>query len=558
MKKILFLSLLFLLNSAVKAQKINYKTDSLTVSELAFPEWTPTTINSDAAKVDYSKTPQVIYPEKNLVNLYKTAWEITASRTRTGADLKPGLPASPYLDENVFEDQIWIWDSAFMTLYTRYAPSTFPGLQTLENIYYPIHKQVETGLKICLRDNPPILAWAEYDNYLFSADDKRIAHVMDKEHFLEKHFDFFQNIPKGNEQTYASYQPVFRGVVRISPSGKFVAEDEDGYNVNYPLIGFTWSRGASGMDNTPRNPIADRDTDILWVDALSQQAFSALCISRIYKSRGNKTKQKEWMKRYDELKEILNKYYWDEEDGFYYDLSRKTGTFSKVKTCASYWVMMAEIPTKKQAKRMTGYLQTDSDGFSELGGKYPFLSLSRLHPLYDNETGNYWRGGIWLPFAYMTTKALEKYGYYELADELAENLLRHILNVYVNGFEGKHTIWECYSPSQDRPSTEHGRTARPDFCGWSALGPISMFIENVMSFHHINGVERRIEWTLKAKNGTHGIKGLNFANITTDIIYDADQKMVNVISNNSYNLIINGKRFNVSKGVTKIKPSVKR
>lgn len=65
------------------------------------------------------------------------------------------LPATPYLDENVYNDQIWIWDSAFMVLYSRYAPSAFPGLQTLDNIYYPIHKQVETGLKIHLRDNPP-------------------------------------------------------------------------------------------------------------------------------------------------------------------------------------------------------------------------------------------------------------------------------------------------------------------------------------------------------------------------------------------------------------------
>ena len=550
------LILLVFLCTTMKAQKANYVIDSPAKAVPTFPKWTPTTINSDAAKIDYRKTPQVVYPEKNLIDLYNTAWEITASRTRTGVGLKPSLPASPYLDENVYEDQIWIWDSAFMTLYTRYAPSIFPGLQTLENIYYPIHKQVETGLKTCLRDNPPILAWAEYDNYMFSADEKRISHVMDQEHFLEKHFEFFQNIPKGNEQSYASYQPIFRGVVRIAPSGKYIAEDETGYNVNDTFIGFTWSRGASGMDNTPRNPIADRNTDILWVDALAQQAFSALCIARIHEKRGNIAKQKEWMKKYDELKEIVNKYYWDEKDGFYYDLSRKTGTFSKVKTCASYWVMMAEIPTKKQAKRMVKYLQTDSDGFSELGGRYPFLSLSRLHPLYNNETGDYWRGGIWLPFAYMATKALEKYGYYELADELAENILRQILNVYINGFNGKHTIWECYSPSQDRPSTEHGRTARPDFCGWSALGPISMFIENIMGFHHINGLARQIDWTLKAKNGTHGIKDLTFANITTDIIYDADEKIVNVVSNHPYRLIINGKSFKVSEGVTKIKPSI--
>lgn len=152
----------------------------------------------------------------------------------------------------------------------------------------------------------------------------------------------------------------------------------------------------------------------------------------------------------------------------------------------------------------------------------------------------------------MTTKALEKYGFYDLADELSENLIRQILNVYVSGFDGKHTIWECYSPSQDRPSTEHSRTARPDFCGWSALGPISMFIENIMGFHHINGLNKSIEWKLKAKNGTHGIKNLRFADITTDIVYNSKKKVVNVLSDKPYQLIINGKSFSVKVGKTRI------
>ena len=523
-----------------------------------FPSWKPSTINSDMANIDWKDViPQIVYPEKNLVDLYNVAWQITASRIRTGADLKPGLPASPYLDENVYEDQIWIWDSAFMVLYSRYAPSAFPGLQTLDNLYYPIHNKKETGLKICLRDNPPILAWAEYENYIVSADSARIARVMDQENFLEKHFDFFQSVKKGSWQKYASPQPIFRGIVRQNSEGKFIAEDEPGYKETDPFVGFTWSRGASGMDNTPRNPVSDRDTDILWVDALAQQAFSALCIARIHESRGNSERQQKWMNTYNELKSLINKYYWDEKDGFYYDLSRKTGTFSRVRTCASYWVMMAEIPSHTQAARMVKYLQTDDEGFSELGGKYPFVSLSRLHPLYNNETGDYWRGGIWMPFAYMTTKALEKYGYNDLADELAGNVLRQILNVYMNGFDGKHTIWECYSPSTDRPSTEHGRTARPDFCGWSALGPISMFIENVLGFHRINGLEKRIEWILKENRGTHGIKRLHFADITTDIVYDNKKKTVHITSNRPYQLIINGKAFAIKTGENTVKPMKK-
>ncbi|MCM1372396.1 MAG: hypothetical protein NC113_07100 [Bacteroides sp.] len=36
------------------------------------------------------------------------------------------------------------------------------------------------------------------------------------------------------------------------------------------------------------------------------------------------------------------------------------------------------------------------------------------------------------------------------------------------------------SPLLKEYSTTHGRRVRPDFCAWSALGPISLFIENIM------------------------------------------------------------------------------
>lgn len=68
----------------------------------------------------------------------------------------------------------------------------------------------------------------------------------------------------------------------------------------------------------------------------------------------------------------------------------------------------------------------------------------------------------------MTIKAIEKYGYHEEADAIAERVISQQLAAYRN--IEPHTIWECYSPSGNTPSTEHGRRARPGFCGWSAWG----------------------------------------------------------------------------------------
>ncbi|UQT43364.1 hypothetical protein M5E88_11705 [Akkermansia muciniphila] len=89
-----------------------------------------------------------------MVDLYHKTWEIAAGRVRKGPE---GLPASPYMDENCYEDQIWIWDTCFMVLFAKYAPRSFPGVESLDNLYKPVHEKAVTPLKVHLVDNPRYL-----------------------------------------------------------------------------------------------------------------------------------------------------------------------------------------------------------------------------------------------------------------------------------------------------------------------------------------------------------------------------------------------------------------
>ncbi len=198
--------------------------------------------------------------------------------------------------------------------------------------------------------------------------------------------------------------------------------------------------------------------------------------------------------------------------------------------------MLAEIPDSARAARMVRYLRSAD----HLGGRYPWTSLSRDDPDHNSATGDYWRGGIWLPVVYMGTKALEKYGYTELADSLAERVVRQQLRTYRDFSPA--TIWECYSPSSDRPSTEHGHTVRPDFCGWSALGPISLFIENILGFRRAEAVTRTLTWDLKRRNGTHGLRRLRFGDVETDVVYDAAKEKITVTANRPYCIDFPGRR----------------
>ena len=61
--------------------------------------------------------------------------------------------------------------------------------------------------------------------------------------------------------------------------------------------------------------------------------------------------------------------------------------------------------------------------------------------------------------------------------------------------------------------------------------------------------EKTVRWNLH-QNCRHGIKGLSFGNITTDILYE-DGK-VSVVSNRPYTLYINGAAYPVRRGRSSI------
>ena len=110
---------------------------------------------------------------------------------------------------------------------------------------------------------------------------------------------------------------------------------------------------------------------------------------------------------------------------------------------------------------------------------------------------------------------------------------------------------QCYNPTQPAPSgkrTGSGsqvKSVKADFCGWSALGPISLFIENVLGFYDVDAPSATIRWNLH-QNCRHGIEKLAFGPITTDILYENGK--VTVRSNKPYTLFINGEEHAIRKG----------
>lgn len=467
--------------------------------------------------------PTPVYsPEPGFVDLYWKAWELAWDRVK----YQEGVPQSPYMDENLWDDTIWIWDTEFMVLFCRYAPDIFPGIQSLDNFYRCILEQDATSLRIQHPDNPPFYSWVEWEYYKVTGDRERLNTVFVDHQWPQRHYQWFDSLKIGT-QLHFEHAPI-------------LLQKED--------LGYRWGDVQSGMDNTPRTADAISVKDMLWMDAAAQQALSALYISRVANELGRSDIAAEYDSLYSAGKQLLNDYYWDETDGFYYDINSSDTTHIKVRTPAVYWAMLAEIPDKQQADRVAAYAADPL----EFGGRYPWPTVSRRHRCYDNATGDYWRGAVWLPTAYMATKALETYGYCQLADENALRLLRQMEETYSTFSPA--TIWECYSPSAPEPSIHtlpyNGKSerVRPDFCGWSALGPISLFIENVLGFNNIDANARLVEWRKKG-DGTQGIHNLRFGDTVTDIV--ADGNKLSVDSNHPYTLRINGKDLSIKIGKNK-------
>jgi hypothetical protein len=88
---------------------------------------------------------------------------------------------------------------------------------------------------------------------------------------------------------------------------------------------------------------------------------------------------------------------------------------------------------------------------------------------------------------------------------------------------------------------------RPDFCGWSALGPISVFIEDVIGVKEADGFENTLLCDFeKHPKGRVGVRGYRFGAVVCDII--ASEKAIEVESNRPFSLMADGRTFKVKAG----------
>lgn len=469
---------------------------------------------------DHSLVPEVVFDEDPaLVDLYRLAWELAAAHVTP----RDGAPQSPYMDEAFDPDTIWIWDTCLMAHFAKYAPEHFPGAASLDNFYGPMYDGAESSLRIQHPDNPPLFAWSELEHVRHTGDLERVRRVLGAG-YLQRHFEFFETVPRGSVFPYSRVPTAVERTAR----------------------GYRWNGISSGMDNSPRGAVrvgGDTEGDILWLDAAAQQALAAGSIAALARLVGDASLATEWSARHAEWTSLVQDF-WDDDDRIFYDRQDSPPyAFHRVRTPAVYWPLLAGACTDEQAAALADAL-TDPRCF---GGTVPWPSVARDDPAFRS-TGHYWRGGVWIPSAYVSAKGLAAAGHGDVVRPATLALLRHMAATAER--VEPHTIWECYSPDRPTPSTgkDDEYIVRPDFCGWSALAPIAMLIEHVLRFQ-VDAPNATVTWD-PTPGGANGVRRLRCGPATVSAVAERGEAVIEVDA--PLTLVIGGRRVDLAPGVSVI------
>ncbi len=455
------------------------------------------------------KLPAPIYDEAPLfVQTYWKAWEL-AFRNFHEPTAENGF-VSQLIDAS-FSQNIFLWDTCFMTMFTNYAHPLVPSIGSLDNFYAKQHDDGEISREIDRktgRDSPywisssgrdlyshdgnkwqgqgfsvayigrdvpkpppvltldalnhPIAAWAELESYRLTGDRQRL------------------------EQVYGPLVKYYRAL------DKYLRQGNGLYITDW-----------AGMDNSPRNDdIVGGGTA---VDISAEMVMFARQLAQIAELIGDPQDASALRHDAEKVSATINAKMWNPKRGFYFDLSLN-GKQSSVKTVGAYWTLLAGVASDAQAQALA----------NELRNPATFGRLHRVPTLAADERGfnplgGYWRGSVWAPTTTMVIRGLQKYGQHALATEIAMEHLRAVSDVFAK----TNTIWENYAPDSSRQGDE----AKADFVGWSGVGPIMYLIEFAIGIQ-ADAPANTIVWDIQSPHRV-GVENFRFGGKLVQLLAEA-------------------------------------
>ncbi len=478
-----------------------------------FASKSPETCRIPKYKEIANQLPKPVFEgHEDYIACYNKTWQIAFENICKPA--KGSGFVSDFID-TAFNGCLFMWDSSFIMMFTKYAERVFPFQKTLDNFYALQHKdgficreiKEDTGLDRFTRFDPagtgpnilPLSEWLYFEN---TGDLKRLEEV---------------------------YNPLRAYHIWLKKNHTW----RDG---SYFSSGW-----GCGMDNVPRLAegyhVGFSHGRMIWVDTCMQQLMNAGILIKMNKALGGIDDVSDLEEETERLSALINDKLWDDKTQFYYDLW-ENDELNMVKHLGAYWSLIAGIVPKNRLDGFVAHLENENE--FKRPNRIPTLSAD--HPKYC-PTGGYWCGSVWAPTNYMVLRGLTANGYHELAYEIGNDYLKNVVEVF--GKTG--TVYENYAPESAAP----GNPAKGDFVGWTGLAPISVFFEYVLGILPM-AAENKIIWNIH-RTEKHGIQNYPFGNsVTLDLICERrasadDEPVVHISGNAPVEVVIrwNGKEKTV-------------
>lgn len=193
---------------------------------------------------------------------------------------------------------------------------------------------------------------------------------------------------------------------------------------------------AIGVDNDPCTFFRPKESSAsIYLNCLMYQEF--LAMHKISLAFNYVEKSKEYHKKAEDLKSAVQKYCWDERDGFYYSVDINllpvdenqmlhrgsprhwNCLIQRIGVWSGFMAMWAGIATKEQAKRMVKEHYENKKTFNSPFGIRTLSKMEKMYSVQATNNPSCWLGPVWGISNFMTFEGLRKYGYKKQAKKLA-------------------------------------------------------------------------------------------------------------------------------------------
>ena len=330
------------------------------------------------------------------------------------------------LIDPAFNGSVFMWDSAFMTMFGHYGARAFDFQQTLDNLYSMQHRDGYICREISIADG---------QEHFEERDPSNTGHNI----LLRAEWEYYRQT--GDKARLERVFPVLLAYTQWFAR-----------NRSWP-DGTYFSRGwGCGMDNQPRMPQGFsplyENGFVSWVDTTMQAIFADRILISMAAALGRNGDVDDLRQEVEVLSPFVNAHFWGDAAAFYFDRMRN-GHLSTVKSIAAYWALLADVVPRGNLRRFLDHLRNPAE--FDRPDRVPSLSADN-HAYQRRRVLAGWR----LEFHRIHGPARTNRGRSDsLAHEIALNHVRNIDEV----FPKTRTLWRITHRRPPILESRRGKTS---------------------------------------------------------------------------------------------------